>query len=175
MRIEQKPNYKIVIKTDSYTGNFERELVSYIFGILDSVQMDIDYCPEYIQKFQEEENLTIEDSEKFLEEYLFETYQGVDDWEQMTFYSIGDYLTRDEKNPCTSIFVQLFRIPDNEWKERIIRRIKSFFDGGFEKMQDLSWQKSFGEDCPRKNKPQLLSLLLVDGEYSKNGVIENWQ
>lgn len=39
MRVKQIPNYELIIKTDSYIGNFERELVSYSFGTLDNVQM----------------------------------------------------------------------------------------------------------------------------------------
>lgn len=36
----EKVPYKLIIHTDSYTGNFERELVAYAFGILDSHQED---------------------------------------------------------------------------------------------------------------------------------------
>ena len=36
--------YRLVIKCDKWVGNFERELIGYSFGIIDGVQMDIDYA-----------------------------------------------------------------------------------------------------------------------------------
>lgn len=41
MRIKQIPNYELIIKTNRYTGNFERELISYALGTLDDVQMEM--------------------------------------------------------------------------------------------------------------------------------------
>lgn len=47
----EKAPYKLVIHTDSYTGNFERELVAYSLGILDEEQESIAYAEEYIKAF----------------------------------------------------------------------------------------------------------------------------
>lgn len=50
-RLDEVAPYSLVIRTDSYTGNFERELIAYVFGILDEVQTDIDYGTSYIKAF----------------------------------------------------------------------------------------------------------------------------
>lgn len=48
MRVKQVPNYELIIKTNSYTGNFERELISYALGTLDNVQMEMgDFHGDY--------------------------------------------------------------------------------------------------------------------------------
>lgn len=163
MRVPQKPDYEIVITTDSYTGNFERELIGNILGILDCVQMEIDYASEYRENFFQEEGLTFEDSETLLDDYLFETHQEVDDWEQMTFYHMaGDDL-------C-SLNIQICKPLDAVWKERIIRRAKEFFDFKYQKIEDEEWQRQFGHDAPTKNI-KLISICLID----KDGkVLEKW-
>ena len=57
MRIKQIPNYELIIKTNRYTGNFERELISYALGTLDDVQMEMgDFHGEHeMNLFWEEE------------------------------------------------------------------------------------------------------------------------
>lgn len=49
-----------------------------------------------------------------------ETYQDVDDWEQMTFYHIADDIN--------SLAIQLVKPLNGYWEEIIVRRIKKFFD-----------------------------------------------
>jgi hypothetical protein len=125
MRVEQKPNYELIIKTNKYTGNFERELISYSLGTLDNVQMELgDFHGDYeMDLFWEEEFNTTRkdyyDDYELKDEYLFETYQDVDDWEQMTFYHIVD---------GNSLAVQLIKPLNEYWEEIVVRRIKKFFD-----------------------------------------------
>lgn len=45
----EKAPYKLIIHTDSYTGNFERELVAFAFGVLDKEQSD--YANSYKKAF----------------------------------------------------------------------------------------------------------------------------
>lgn len=96
MRVKQTPNYELIIKTNSYTGNFERELISYALGTLDNVQMEMsDFHGSYEMDLFWEEEFNSEkkdyyDDYELKDEYLMETYQYVDDWEQMTFYHICD-------------------------------------------------------------------------------------
>lgn len=158
LRKLQEPNYKLMISTDSYTGNFERELISYVFGILDSVQMEIAYSQEYRDVFYKEENMTEEQCYAFLEEYLFERHQNVDDWEQMTFYEICSY---KEYGHCTSIAVFLDKPLDNEWEKRFLRRIQEFFGGAYKEIEDVVWQRQFGHDSNLKKLPELLNIELI--------------
>ena len=149
MRKIQEPNYKLVIKTDSYTGNFERECIAYVLGILDEIQREINYAPEYLDSFHKEENLSFQDCANFLEEYLFERWQEVDDWEQMTFYEIGG-----EK--CQDIFIFIDKLFPKEWEERIIKRIINFFNGGYKEVAIKA-----KEDEYIKKYPQLLEIKLI--------------
>ena len=59
------------------------------------------------------------DNYELKDEYLMETYQVVDDWEQMTFYLMTD--------DCNSLAIQLVKPLNEYWEEIIIRRIKKFF------------------------------------------------
>lgn len=126
MRVEQIPNYELIIKTNSYTGNFERELVSYALGTLDNVQMEMgSFNGDYEMDLFWEEEFNSErkdyyDDYELKDEYLMETYQEVDDWNQVTFYHmIGD---------CNSLAIQLVKPLNEYWEEIIVRRIKKFFD-----------------------------------------------
>jgi hypothetical protein len=160
MRKPKEPKYKLIISTDSYTGNFERELVGYTLGILDSVQMEIDHSRDYREAFRRQEGLESSDSRDFHDEYLFERYQEVDDWEQYTFYEIGCYTN----NQCNDVAIFFKDIPEPAWEERIIRRIKLFFDGDYKKIEDADWQKQFGHPAPYDKYPKLESI-----EWLENG------
>lgn len=157
MIIGQKPNYELIIKTNSYTGNFERELISYAFGILDNVQMELgrfhgDYEMDLFweEEFKTERKGYYEDYE-LKDEYLMETFQEVDDWEQMTFYHmVGDFNT---------LAVQLVQPLNEYWESIVIRRIKKFFE-----VNPCRYEYTLPKDC------KLLDLWLVDfdGNIIKN-------
>ena len=127
MRVKQTPNYELIIKTNSYTGNFERELISYALGTLDNVQMEMsDFHGSYEMDLFWEEEFNSEkkdyyDDYELKDEYLMETYQYVDDWEQMTFYHICD-------SDFNSLAIQLVKPLNDYWEEIIVRRIKKFFE-----------------------------------------------
>ena len=120
MRVQQIPNYELIIKTNSYTGNFERELISYALGTLDNVQMEMgNFHGDYeMDLFWEEEfsskRKDYYDDYELKDEYLMETYQDVDDWEQMTFYHMSGYeiFKPDKWNDKLGEFIKLF--PVNE-------------------------------------------------------------
>lgn len=149
MRVKQYPNYELIIATNSYTGNFERELISYALGTLDVVQMEMgnfhgDYEMDLFWKEEfNSERKDYYDDYELKDEYLMETYQDVDDWEQMTFYHIGDV--------HNSLAIQLVKPLNEYWEEIVIRRIKKFFD---EHPCRYSWT------LPKDGK--LLDLYLVD-------------
>lgn len=125
MRVEQKANYELIIVTNSYVGNFERELISYALGTLDNVQMEMgDFHGDYeMDLFWEEEfhskRKDYYDDYELKDGYLMETYQDVDDWEQMTFYHMAG---------CNNLAIQLFKPLNEYWEEIVIRRIKKFFE-----------------------------------------------
>jgi len=127
MIVKQIPNYELVIKTNSYVGNFERELVSYSLGILDKVQMEggsVHGAYEMDLFWKEEfnsERIDYYDDYELKDEYLMETYQEVDDWEQITFYHIVD-------SDSYSLAIQLVKPLTEYWEEIIVRRIKKFFE-----------------------------------------------
>ena len=77
MRIKQTVPYQLIIGCSSWVGNFERELIGYAFGILDEVQMDIDYAQKQRELFWEEEFGKYEvigyyDNYELKDEYLLE-------------------------------------------------------------------------------------------------------
>lgn len=154
MRVKQVPNYELIIKTNSYTGNFERELISYSLGILDHVQMEMDsFHGDYeMDLFWEEEFNSMRkdyyDDYELKDEYLMETYQDVDDWEQMTFYHMA--------YDCNSLAIQLVKPLSKYWEEIIIRRIKKFFE---ERPCRYPWT------LPKNG--ELLDLYLVDSNGNR--------
>lgn len=155
MRIPQEPNYILRIRTDSYAGNFERELIAYSFGILDEIQMEIEFAPEYLEDFHASENMTYDDCYALLEDYLFERYQSVDDWEQMTFYG---YYKDTDKYDFDSAAVYIYKLLPSHWEERIIRRIKKFFDGGYKKV----YLERYKEFKTKTDFPKLISIELFE-------------
>lgn len=154
MWIKQIPNYELIIKTNGYVGNFIRELISYSLGTLDNVQMEFDdFHGDYEMGLFWEEEFNSERRDYFEEyelkdEYLMETYQDVDDWEQLTFYHMAD--------DCYSVAIQLVKPLSEYWEEIIIRRIKKYFEVYPCKYK---WKLSENE--------KLLDLYLVDSDGNK--------
>ena len=121
--------YTLEVECDSYWGNFEREFVAYSMGILDDVQMSIRHSEEELEMFWQDvfgrSHLDFEyalDHYVLLQDYLFETFQECDDWEQLTFYSI-DWDVRDRE----LLKIQLAKPFDEYWEGIIIPRMKAFF------------------------------------------------
>lgn len=125
--------YVLEVECSTYWGNFEREFIAYSMGILDDVQMRIKHSEEELEMFWAEVfnkeppkfDEALEEYE-LLRDYLFETFQDVDDWSQLTFYQIDwDILHRDVRN---IIRIQLAKPLSDEWEEIIIPRMKAFFE-----------------------------------------------
>lgn len=154
MRVEQISNYELVIKTNCYTGNFERELVSYALGILDNEQMEMgDFHGDYeMDLFWKEEfdskRKDYYDDYELKDEYLMETYQEVDDWEQMTFYRIGE--------DSNSLVIQLVKPLNEYWEEIVIRRVKKFFE-----VHPCKYEWTLSKDA------KLLDLYLIDAKGTR--------
>ena len=133
MRDDQpKIPYTLEVECDSYWGNFEREFVAYSMGILDDVQMGIRHSEEELEMFWQEvfgrSHLDFEyalEHYVLLQDYLFETFQECDDWEQLTFYYI-DWDTR-HKEKRDVLKIQLAKPLDEYWEGIIIPRMKAFF------------------------------------------------
>ena len=139
--------YTLEIECTSYWGNFEREFIAYSMGILDDVQMRIRHSEEYLEMFWQDvfgrSHLDFEyalEHYVLLQDYLFETFQECDDWEQLTFYSI-DWNVRDRE----LLKIQLAKPFDEYWEGIIIPRMKDFF------------AKHIYED-----KAELISIKLLD-------------
>ncbi len=124
--------YTLEIECTSYWGNFEREFLGYSIGILDDVQMRIDHSDEERALFWKEvydrEAIDFEEANESYElykDYLLETFQDCDDWEQLTFYTIDwDIL---HKNDSNVLKIQLAKPLSREWEEIIIPRMRAFF------------------------------------------------
>lgn len=143
MRDDQpKIPYTLEVECDSYWGNFEREFVAYSMGILDDVQMSIRHSEEYLEMFwQDVFGRSYLDFEYALEhyvllqDYLFETFQDCDDWEQLTFYYIDWDVMHKEKRDVLKI--QLAKPFDEYWEGIIVPRMKEFFEKHiYEHMKD---------------------------------------
>jgi hypothetical protein len=121
-----KVPYKLIIETDGWIGNFDRELIGYAFGILDGVQMENDFALNerklfWKEVFQKDTPIEFEEPYELYDKYFCKTFQCVDDWYQITFYNIG---CRSENT--SHIFIQFNEIPPN--MELYITRIKKFFN-----------------------------------------------
>ena len=126
--------YTLEVECDSYWGSFEREFVAYSIGILDDVQMNIRHSEEYLEMFWQDvfgrSHLDFEyalEHYVLLQDYLFETFQECDDWEQLTFYSIDlDTMHKEKRN---ILKIQLAKPLDEYLEGIIIPRMKAFFAG----------------------------------------------
>lgn len=124
--------YTLEIECNSYWGNFEREFLGYSIGILDDVQMDIDHSDKERALFWKEvfdkEPISFKEafeSYDLYKDYLLETFQEVDDWEQLTFYYI-DWKVYHE-NDRSVLGIQLAKPLSEYWENIIIPRMRAFF------------------------------------------------
>ena len=144
--------YTLEVECDSYWGSFEREFVAYSMGILDDVQMNIRHSEEELEMFWQDvfgrSHIDFEyalEHYVLLQDYLFETFQECDDWEQLTFYSIDWDTMHKEKRDVLKI--QLAKPLDEYWEGIKIPRMKAFF------------AEHIYED-----KAKLISIKLLDGQ-----------
>jgi hypothetical protein len=146
--------YTIEIECNSYWGNFEREFIGYSMGILDDVQMDIDHSEEerttfWQEVFNQDVPISFETalgSYELLMDYLFETFQEVDDWEQLTFYQIDWDAYRQEHRHI--LRVQLAKPLNDYWESVVIPRMKNFF---------ITWMHE---------NTQLIGIALYDSKHN---------
>ena len=131
-------------------------------GILDDVQMHINHSEEELgmfwkEVFDKEPQEFDEAAEEYelLRDYLFETFQDVDDWEQLTFYQIDwNALHKEKRN---ALCIQLAKPLNEYWEGIIIPRMKAFFDKKIYK-----WMK---------DDTELINISLLD---SKNSVVKEY-
>lgn len=163
MRVEQKAPFYLQLTFDKYTGNFEREFVSYVLGVLDEVQLSIDYDDrnQFMKLCQTEEGMSEDECFAYIEDHFFETYQEVDDWEQVTFYNIAwgvDGTKIKKETNCNSILLQLAHKPTEEFMERLIRRgVKFCFT---EELKTWGTATEYGHDA--SSQPSEFSIALLD-------------
>ena len=127
MKIEIRPPYMLVLESTNWTGNFERGIIGYSMGILDDTQMDIDFADKERDQFWTDMLTANADRGLFpfdraplyqeaveeyplMKDFLLETYQSVDDWEQSTFYKVGrspkgvSYLNVQLTKPLSQVY-----------------------------------------------------------------------
>jgi hypothetical protein len=157
-RSKPKIPYTLEVECNSYWGSFEREFIAYSIGILDDVQMDIRHSEDELEMFWQEvfgrSHIDFEyalEHYVLLQDYLFETFQACDDWEQLTFYQIDWEAMRNEKRDILKI--QLAKPFDESWEGKIIPRMYAFFD---KKIYEYM-----------KEDTKILSIRLLD----KNGAV----
>lgn len=124
--------YTLEVECTSYWGNFEREFLGYAIGILDDCQMRLDHSDKERAMFWKEvfnkEAIDFEEASESYElyrDYLLETYQECDDWEQLTFYTIDWDIYH--KNGSNVLKIQLAKPLSKELEEIIIPRMRAFF------------------------------------------------
>ncbi len=124
--------YTLEVECTSYWGNFEREFLGYAIGILDDVQMRIDHSDKERALFWKEEfgkqPIDFEEASESYElyrDYLLETFQECDDWEQLIFYTIDWDIYH--KNGSNVLKIQLAKPLSYYWESIIIPRMKDFF------------------------------------------------
>ena len=124
--------YTLEIECTSYWGNFEREFLGYAIGILDDCQMNLDHSDIERALFWREvfdkEPINFKEafeSYELYKDYLLETFQEVDDWEQLTFYNI-DWKVYHEKDRSV-LYIQLAKPLSAYWEAIIIPRMRDFF------------------------------------------------
>lgn len=132
-RSHPKIPYTIEVECTNYWGNFEREFIAYSFGILDDVQMRIKHSRKELEMFWKEvfnsmpptfEEATV--NYALLRDCLFETFQDVDDWWQLTFYNIDwDAYHKEDRH---ILRIQLAKPLGRYWENIIIPRMKTFFE-----------------------------------------------
>ena len=125
--------YTLEVECNSYWGSFEREFIAYSMGILDDVQMGINFGTEYLKMFWkgvfDRSPMSFDlasDEYELLKDYLFETFQTCDDWEQLTFYNIDWEAMHKEKRDV--LIIQLAKPLSKEWEDIVIPRMRTFFD-----------------------------------------------
>lgn len=141
-------NYEFIIKTNSYVGNFERELVGYVLGTADDISLENkDFHGEHEMRlfWKEEFNEGFHDNFELKNDFLDSTYQEVDDWYQDIFYHMCDN--------ASSLAIQLIKPFNDYWKEIIVRRVKKFFD-----VHPCKYDWTLPKDA------KLLDLYLTDSE-----------
>jgi hypothetical protein len=130
--------YVLEVECNDHWGNFDREFIAYSMGILDDVQMRIKHSEEELEMFWTEvfnkEPLEFDEAYEeyeLLRDYLFETFQDVDDWRQLTFYQIDwDALHKEKRNVLR---IQLAKPLSEYWEGIIIPRMKAFFENRIDK------------------------------------------
>ena len=154
--------YVLEVECNSYWGNFEREFIAYSMGILDDVQMHINHSEEELEMFWKEifnkeppEFDEAAENYELLRDYLFETFQDVDDWEQLTFYQIDWKALHKEKRNVLRI--QLAKPFSEYWEGIIIPRMKEFFEKKIDK-----WMK---------DDTELINISLLN---SKGNVVKEY-
>lgn len=112
----------LVIKTDSYTGNFERELMAYVFGIVDEGAEE--YTEEEMRIFNRE-----------LDEYDFDYRDAIlenyDSMRRGRLYSEyhGYFISRSPDDPgteCNCIFMAIEKKFDEKVLDVIKQRLYHF-------------------------------------------------
>ncbi len=126
--------YTLKITTNDYVGNFERELIAYVFGVLDGVQMKIDFASKEIEKYYQEEDEFVRknypknysndyydyESGNYWLDKFYEFFTAVDDWHQITFYEIA------VENRC-ALNIYFNEKPTDDDLSFIKKRVEKFF------------------------------------------------
>lgn len=181
----RESKYYLVIHTDSYAENFERELISYCIGIIPPE------CGDYAKTFEkifwnnevsssinsyEEYKKSIEEKKKvfgdcdisedkftyFYENYLVKSdiFNGLFHYD--SFYDLDFYYNQNSLD-LNTICIFLNEIPDERFEEILVRRIKNFFDKNVYKVvKDFECLSQFEELSTEKGGFKLLDLELID-------------
>lgn len=165
---------QLQIRTDTYVGNFERELIAFVFGKLEESQDD--YAEEYTKIcFKNlsrgkvdtyDDYVTLNNDSKLLDidelwGKLHYTAQEVDDCIDRTFYNI----TSNYKNivyDCDTIFIQFKEELTKEQEDYVVNRIKEFFSGDvYNVITRASWLNTFGTVYTHETEMNLISIEYV--------------
>lgn len=182
-------NKRIVIKTNKYAGNFERELVGYCFGRLSDEQENAGHAREYVKAFwqkyatcndyagyllKEEEQKKFEDlmrkadsllglegkHKKISMQDIYEDYLEFHREEVDDDYENTFYSIEDKE-----ISIWLKQDLPEKYLNLFMERIKSFFSNRvLEVFENAIYLTKFDSLSPCDNNVKLLDLYVENGE-----------
>ena len=175
---------RLIIKTDKYAGNFERELIGYCFGRLSEEQEQIEYAREYVRAFWRsyarcndyESYLIKEEKQKKFEDLMKKTDSilgmTVTVEPKLTIQDIYENYLEFLQEEVDDDYEKTFYSSDDKeisiWFKQdlpeeslnmFIQRIRSFFNNNvFETFENAIHLTEFNSLCDCDNKIKLISL-----------------
>lgn len=154
---QKKAPYYLLIHTDSYTGNFDRELIAYCFGILDKEQEDFakEYSKAFWNKNYASDIDSLQEALKFEEEDK-ELFSKFDEYNDLIKQS---GLDKEFLLPCSK-------------KENWLNFYKEYLCETYQQVDDWK-QNTFYNICRFYKNPQVCDTIYVQLQKPLSPELEN--